>query len=109
MIPQNDILLDFETGIAQVLANLNAYMQPGGSLDPNLMESQSPKDYGHTKILPSSEAIHQEKEADTEVIHESNSQSGDKVLLKNNHDKQHESLDPWMRVSRQIVNVMGQG
>ena len=43
--------------MARVLANLNEYMQPRGSIDLNLMEAQSPKDYGHTKILPSSKAI----------------------------------------------------
>lgn len=35
----------------------------------------------------------QEKEVDTEVIHESGNQSGDTVLLEHNHDIQQESLD----------------
>ena len=88
MSPQNDLLQDFETGMAQALANLNAYMQPGGSLDPNLMEAQSPGDSSHTKILPSPKATDQEEEANTEVIHESDNQSGDTVLLEHSHDKQ---------------------
>jgi len=51
--------------MAQVLENLNAYMQLGGSLDPNLMEAQSSEDSGHTEILPSLEDVHQEEGAST--------------------------------------------
>jgi len=63
------------------------------------MEAQSLEDSGHTKILASLEAIDQEKEADIEVIHESGNQSGDRVLLEHNHDKQHESLDTELLTS----------
>ena len=79
--------------MAQVLANLNAYMQPGGSLDQNLNKAQSSKDYGHTEIFPSPEAAHREEEVDTTIIHELDNQPGDMVILEHSQDEHIEPLD----------------
>ena len=57
--------------MAQVLANMNVYMQPEEPLNPNIGEAQSPGNSGNTRIFPSPKDINQEEEVDTKAIQES--------------------------------------
>lgn len=65
MSPRDDFLQEFEEGMARVLGNLNAYIQPEGVLNQSLNKSQSIEDSGHVEIFPSWEAADQAKEVDT--------------------------------------------
>ena len=66
MSTQDDLLHDFE--LAQVVANMNVYMQHEGLLNLNSEETQSPKNSSDTRILsPSKDASH-EAEIDVEAI-----------------------------------------
>lgn len=91
--PQDDLLQDFEEGMAEVLANFNSYIQPRGSLDPNFMEAQSLGEFGHIEIMPSPEAANQEEGASKEIIHESDNQSGDTIILEHTHGEHQEPLN----------------
>lgn len=53
MSSQDNLLQDFEVGVAQVLANMNVYMKPKEPFNPNLGEAQYPGNSGHTVILHS--------------------------------------------------------
>jgi len=53
MSPRDDFLQEFEEGMARVLGNLNAYIQPEGVLNQSLNKSQSIEDSGHVEIFPS--------------------------------------------------------
>ena len=53
MSSQDDLLQNFETGMAQFLANMNVYMQPEEPLNINLGETQYPGNYAYTRILSS--------------------------------------------------------
>lgn len=57
------------------------------------MKARSLRDSGHTEILPSLEAIHQEEGASTEIIHKSDNQFGDTVILEHTQDEHQEPLD----------------
>lgn len=93
MSSQDDILQDFGAGMAQVLANMNVYMQLEELLNPNLGETQSPRNFGYSRILPCPKYRNQQEEVDTEVIRESDNQSGDTVLLEQRQDEQPSSLE----------------
>lgn len=68
MSSQDDLLHDFETGMAQVLANMNFYMQLEEPLNLNLGETQSLGNSSYTKILSPSKVTNREVETDTEAI-----------------------------------------
>jgi len=72
--------------MAQVLANMNVYMQPKEPLNPNLGEAQSPVNSGHTGILPSPKDTNQEEEVDTDAIQELENQSDDTLPVENSHE-----------------------
>lgn len=72
--------------MAQVLANMNVYMHPKEPFNPNLGETQSPGNYGSTRILSSSKDINCEVEIDTEAIQELENQFRDMLPVENNHE-----------------------
>ena len=81
MSPQGDLLHDFK--LAQVLANMNDYMQPESPLNLNLGATQSPEIVGDNKILsPLKDASH-EVEIDGEAIWEVVHQFGDTLPVEN--------------------------
>lgn len=86
MSSQDDLLHDFEIGMAQVLVNMNVYIEPEGLLNISLGETQSPENYGDTKILSPSKDTNCKAEIDIEVIQELENQSGDMLLVENSHE-----------------------
>lgn len=56
-------------------------------------KAQSLGDSGHTEIFPSLEATDREEEVDTEIIHDSDNQSGDTVIVEHIQDKHQEPSD----------------
>jgi len=81
MSPQGNLLHDFE--LAQVLANMNDYMQPKSLLNLNLGENQSPKNSGYTRILSPPKDVSREAETNAEAIREVENQPGDTLPVEN--------------------------
>ena len=82
--------------MAEVLANINVYMQHGGPLGLSIMETQVLENSGHIETLPSPEV------ADTEIFQESDYQSSDTIPLEYNHEDRQKSAD--IEVSHQSDN-----
>lgn len=83
---QDDLLHDFVIGMAQVPANMNVYIQPEGSLNINLGETQSPRNFGYNRIMYSSKYTNCEEKIETEALQKLENQYGDTFPVENRHE-----------------------